>query len=288
MAFGNKKSAQPVQNTAQIQADMAYRQGVTTLREVLAPSSFEVQSSFIKIGRRYARTYFVFGYPRTLFTGWLSPIINLDEIVDISLNIEPVESQVVLNNLKKKVGQLEASNTINQEKGKVRDPQLEAQINDAEELRDKLQVGEDRFFRFGLYLTVYGNDEKGLDDVGRKIESVLGSSLIYSKPATIQMEQGFNSTLPTGTDQLKISRNMDTGAISTSFPFTTANLSRNEGIMYGINRTNNGLVLFDRFSLENANMVVFAKSGAGKSFAIKLECLRSLMMGIEIIIIDPI
>ena len=148
-------------------------------------------------------------------------------------------------------------------------------------------MGEDRFFRFGLYLTVYGNDEKGLDDVGRKIESVLGSSLIYSKPATIQMEQGFNSTLPTGTDQLKISRNMDTGAISTSFPFTTANLSRNEGIMYGINRTNNGLVLFDRFSLENANMVVFAKSGAGKSFAIKLECLRSLMMGIEIIIIDP-
>ena len=287
MAFGNKKSAQPVQNTAQIQADMAYRQGVTTLRDVIAPSSFEVQSSFIKIGRRYARTYFVFGYPRTLFTGWLSPIINLDEIVDISLNIEPVESQVVLNNLKKKVGQLEASNTINQEKGKVRDPQLEAQINDAEELRDKLQVGEDRFFRFGLYLTVYGNDEKGLDDVGRKIESVLGSSLIYSKPATIQMEQGFNSTLPTGTDQLKISRNMDTGAISTSFPFTTANLSRNEGIMYGINRTNNGLVLFDRFSLENANMVVFAKSGAGKSFAIKLECLRSLMMGIEIIIIDP-
>lgn len=287
MAFGNKKSAQPVQNTAQIQADMAYRQGVTTLRDVIAPSSFEVQSSFIKIGRRYARTYFVFGYPRTLFTGWLSPIINLDEIVDISLNIEPVESQVVLNNLKKKVGQLEASNTINQEKGKVRDPQLEAQINDAEELRDKLQVGEDRFFRFGLYLTVYGNDEKGLDDVGRKIESVLGSSLIYSKPATIQMEQGFNSTLPTGTDQLKISRNMDTGAISTSFPFTTANLSRNEGIMYGINRANNGLVLFDRFSLENANMVVFAKSGAGKSFAIKLECLRSLMMGIEIIIIDP-
>ena len=287
MAIGNKKSAQPVQNTAQIQADMAYRQGVTTLRDVIAPSSFEVQSSFIKIGRRYARTYFVFGYPRTLFTGWLSPIINLDEIVDISLNIEPVESQVVLNNLKKKVGQLEASNTINQEQGKVRDPQLEAQINDAEELRDKLQVGEDRFFRFGLYLTVYGNDEKGLDDVGRKIESVLGSSLIYSKPATIQMEQGFNSTLPTGTDQLKISRNMDTGAISTSFPFTTANLSRNEGIMYGINRTNNGLVLFDRFSLENANMVVFAKSGAGKSFAIKLECLRSLMMGIEIIIIDP-
>lgn len=268
-------------------AEEVYRQGVATLRDVIAPSSFEIQSNYIKIGRRYARTYFVYAYPRTLFTGWLSPIINLDEVVDVSLNIEPVESQVVLENLKKKVGQLEASNTINQEKGKVRDPQLEAQISDAEELRDKLQVGEDRFFRFGLYLTVYGKDEKDLEEVGRKVESILGTSLVYTKPATIQMEQGFNSTLPMGTDQLQIRRNMDTGSVSSSFPFTTANLSRDEGILYGINRHNNGLVLFDRFSLENANMVVFAKSGAGKSFAVKLECLRSLMMGTEVIIIDP-
>ncbi len=275
------------QNAANAQAEAVFRQGVATLRDIIAPSSFEIQSNYIKIGRRYARTYFVYAYPRTLFTGWLSPIINLDEVVDVSLNIEPVESQVVLENLKKKVGQLEASNTINQEKGKVRDPQLEAQISDAEELRDKLQVGEDRFFRFGLYLTVYGKDEKDLEEVGRKVESILGTSLVYTKPATIQMEQGFNSTLPMGTDQLQIRRNMDTGSVSSSFPFTTANLSRDEGILYGINRHNNGLVLFDRFSLENANMVVFAKSGAGKSFAVKLECLRSLMMGTEIIIIDP-
>jgi type IV secretory pathway VirB4 component len=211
----------------------------------------------------------------------------MDEVMDISLNIEPVESQVVLSNLRKKVGRLEASYTVNQEKGRVRDPQLEAQITDAEELRDKLQVGEDRFFRFGLYITVYGGDPKELDLVGRKVESILGGGLVYAKPATIQMEQGFNSTLPMGTDQMQIRRNMDTGAISTSFPFTTANLSRDEGILYGINRQNNSLVLFDRFSLENANMVVFAKSGAGKSFAIKLECLRSLMMGTEIIVIDP-
>ncbi len=290
MAFGKKQPqsiSQPAVNPAQQQAEEIYRQGVSTLRDIIAPSSFEIQSNYIKIGRRYARTYFVYAYPRTLFTGWLSPIINLDEVVDVSINIEPVESQIVLENLKKKVGQLEASYTINQEKGKVRDPQLEAQIADAEEMRDKLQVGEDRFFRFGLYVTVYGKDEKELDEVGRKFESILGTSLVYTKPSTIQMEQGFNSTLPMGTDQLQIRRNMDTGSISTSFPFTTANLSRDEGILYGINRHNNGLVLFDRFSLENANMVVFAKSGAGKSFAIKLECLRSLMMGVEVIIIDP-
>ena len=285
MAFGKNKQVQV--NPAQVQAEQKYMQGVTTLRDVIAPSSFEITSNYVKIGRRYARTYFIYGYPRTLFTGWLSPIINLDEIVDVSLNIEPVESQIVLNNLKKKVGQLEATYSIGQEKGKARDPGLEAAIGDAEELRDKLSVGEDRFFRFGFYITVYGNDEKELNEVGRKIEGILGTSLIYTKPATVQMEQGFNSTLPIGTDELQIMRNMDTGAISTSFPFTTANLSRNEGILYGINRQNNGLVLFDRFSLENANMVVFAKSGAGKSFAIKLECLRSLMMGTEIIIIDP-
>ena len=266
MAFGKKN--QPQIDPAVVAAEQNYMQGATTLRDIIAPSSYEIQSNFVKIGRRYARTYFVYGYPRSIFTGWLSPIINLDEVVDISLNIEPVESQIVLNNLKKKVTQLEASYSINQEKGKIRDPGLEAAIGDAEELRDKLQVGADRFFRFGLYITVYGSDEKELDIVGRKVESILGSSLIYTKPATVQMEQGFNSTLPMGTDQLQIRRNMDTGSISTSFPFTTANLSRNEGIMYGINRSNNGLILFDRFSLENANMVVFAKSGAGKSFAI--------------------
>ncbi len=287
MAFGNKPPKINLQSAAQLQQEQTYKQGVTTLRDIIAPSSFEVKSNYVKIGRRLARTYFVYAYPRTLFTGWLSPIINLDEIVDISLNIEPVESQIVLNNLRKKVGQLEASNSISQEKGKVRDPQLEAQINDAEEMRDKLQIGEERFFRFGFYITVYGKDETELEQIGKKIESILGTGLVYAKPATIQMEQGFNSTLPTGTDQLQIRRNMDTGAVSTSFPFTTANLSRDEGILYGINRQNNGLVLFDRFSLENANMVVFAKSGAGKSFAIKLECLRSLMMGTEIIVIDP-
>ncbi|MFO0862141.1 MAG: conjugal transfer protein TraC [Candidatus Saccharibacteria bacterium] len=292
MAF--KKTAQPkltpaqqAQMARQEQAEQIYRQGVVTLRDVIAPSSIEVEANFIKIGTRYARTLFVYAYPRSLFTGWLSPVINIDEVVDISLNIEPVESRVVLENLKKKVGQLEANYSINAEKGKVRDPGLEAAISDAEELRDKLQVGEDRFFRLGVYLTVYGKSLDDLDQVVKKIESILGQELIYTKPSTIQMEQGFNSTLPIGLDQLSINRNMDTGAIGTSFPFTTANLSNEEGILYGINRHNNGLVLFDRFSLENANMVVFAKSGAGKSFAVKLEALRSLMFGTEIIIVDP-
>jgi type IV secretory pathway VirB4 component len=292
--MARKPKVDPAQQAAvdmaaaqQQEAERAYREGILTLRDIIAPSSFTIENNYLIVGTRYVRTLFVYGYPRTLFTGWLSPIINLDEIIDISLNIMPVESRVVLENLKKKVGQLEASVQINAEKGKIRDPGLEAAIGDAEELRDKLQVGEERFFRFGLYLTVYGKDVEELDLIQRKIESILGTSLVYTKPATVQMEQGFNSTLPIGTDQLGIYRNMNTGSLSTSFPFTSAELSRNEGVLYGLNRHNNGLVLFDRFSLENANMVVFAKSGAGKSFTVKLECLRSLMMGTDVIIIDP-
>jgi conjugal transfer ATP-binding protein TraC len=269
------------------EAEIIYRQGIVTMRDLIAPPSIEIESGYMRLGKQFCKTFYVYGYPRQVFTGWLSPIINLDELIDMAIFIYPVESGVVLNNLRKKMGQLEASYTINQEKGLVRDPGLEAAIQDAEELRDKLQVGEERFFRFGLYLTVYANTLEDLTQTTRKIEGIFGQSLVYTKPATMQMEQGFNSTTPLATDQLQISRNMNTGALSTSFPFTSSELSRNEGILYGLNRHNNGLVLFDRFSLENANMVVFAKSGAGKSFAIKLEALRSLMIGVECIIIDP-
>lgn len=271
----------------QREADLVYRQGIVTMRDLIAPPSLEIESGYIRLGKRFVKTLYVYGYPRQVFTGWLSPLINLDEIIDISIYVYPVESRVVLENLKRKVGQLEADFTINQEKGRVRDPGLEAAIQDAEELRDKLQVGEERFFRFSLYLTLYANSLDELTQISRKIEGIFGQSLVYTKPATYQMEQGFNTTVPLATDQIQISRNMNTGALSTSFPFTSSELSRNEGVLYGLNRHNNGLVLFDRFSLENANMVVFAKSGAGKSFAIKLEALRSLMMGTEIIIIDP-
>ncbi len=271
----------------QREAELIYRQGIVTLRDLIAPPSLEIEAGHLRIGKRFVKTIYVYGYPRQVFTGWMSPIINLDEVIDVALYIYPVESKVVLENLRRKVGQMEASYTINQEKGRVRDPQLEAALQDAEELRDKLQVGEERFFRFGMYLTMYADSMEEMNNVSRKIEGIFGQSLVYTKPTTLQMEQGFNSTIPLGMDQIMISRNMSTGAMSTSFPFTSAELSRNEGVLYGLNRHNNGLVLFDRFSLENANMVVFAKSGAGKSFAIKLEALRSMMMGTEIIIIDP-
>lgn len=269
----------------EVQAE--FLKGITTLRDTIAPSSLEVQGGYFRIGTRYGRTLYVYGYPRQVYTGWLSSIINLDEVVDVSMFIYPVESQIVLNNLRKKVTQLEASMTINAEHNRVRDPALEAAIQDAEELRDKLQVGAERFFRYGLYITLYADSLDEMNFIQHKVETMLGQQLVMSKVASFQQEQGLQSTAPQMIDHLQIRRNMDTGAISTSFPFTSADLTQDQGILYGINMHNNGLVIFDRFTLENANMVVFAKSGAGKSFAVKLEALRTMMLGADILIIDP-
>jgi len=291
MAKAKKQSAVDVaaQQRAreQVEVDQAFLKGVSTLRDLIAPSSIEIHSSYFRLGTKYGRTLYVYGYPRQIYTGWLSSLINVDEVLDVSMYIYPVDSQVVLNNLRKKVTQLEASTSINNEKGKTRDPALEAAINDAEELRDQLQLGAERFFRYGLYVTLYADSLDELNFVQNKIETMFGQQLIFSKVASSQQEQGLNSTVPQMSDQLQIRRNMNTGAISTSFPFTSADLTDNTGILYGINMHNNGLVIFDRFKLENANMVVFAKSGAGKSFTVKLEALRSMMLGSEIIIIDP-
>jgi conjugal transfer ATP-binding protein TraC len=271
----------------QAEVEQAFLKGVSTLRDLIAPSSIEIHSSYFRLGTKYGRTLYVYGYPRQIYTGWLSSLINIDEVLDVSMYIYPVDSQVVLNNLRKKVTQLEASTSINNEKGKTRDPALEAAINDAEELRDQIQLGAERFFRFGLYVTLWADSLDELSFVQNKIETLFGQQLVFSKVASSQQEQGLNSTIPQMSDQLQIRRNMNTGAISTSFPFTSADLTDNTGILYGINMHNNGLVIFDRFKLENANMVVFAKSGAGKSFTVKLEALRSMMLGAEIIIIDP-
>lgn len=288
-----KKKLDPIDIAAQqrvreqAEVEQAFLKGMTTLRDLIAPSSLEIHSSHFRIGTKYGRTMYVYGYPRELYTGWLSGLINIDQVIDISMFIYPVDTEVVLNNLRKKVTQLEADMSINNEKGRTRDPAKEAALADAEELRDQLQVGAERFFRYGLYVTVYGDSLEELGFVQHSIETLFGQQLVYSKTAASQQEQGLNSTVPQMADQLQIRRNMNTGAISTSFPFTSADLTQEKGVLYGINMHNNGLVIFDRFSLENANMVVFAKSGAGKSFTVKLEALRSMMTGTDILIIDP-
>lgn len=293
MAFGKKKKNSQVDVATQQKAheqqevEQEFLKGITTLRDLIAPSSIEFAVDHFRLGTKYGRTLYIYGYPRQVYTGWLSPLINIDEVIDISMFIYPVDTAVVLNNLRKKVTQLEAGISVNAEHGKTRDPGMEAAVQDAEELRNQLQVGSERFFRYGLYITVYADSLDELQFIQHKIETLLGQQLVFSKVASSQQEQGLNSTIPQLSDQLQIRRNMNTGAISTSFPFTSADLTQEKGILYGINMHNNGLVIFDRFSLENANMVVFAKSGAGKSYTVKLEALRSMMMGTEVIIIDP-
>ena len=277
------------QNEAMESAEIqrAFEQGTNTLRDLISPSAIEIHSDYFRLGNKYGRTLYIYGYPRSIYTGWLSPIINIDEVIDVSMYIYPVESAVVMKNLRTKATQLEASMNLNIEKGKVRDPELEAALADTEELRDQLQVGAEKFFRFGLYITLWADSLDEMKFVQQKIETIFGQQMVFSKVANTQQEQGLNSVMPQCMDQLQIRRNMNTGAISTSFPFTSADLTQDKGILYGINMHNNGLVIFDRFSLENANMVVFAKSGAGKSFTVKLEALRSMMTGAEILIIDP-
>ena len=291
--MAKKKQLTPTQIAEQQQmmldaeTQRAFEMGANTLRDLIAPSSIEIHSSYFRIGEKFGKTIYVYGYPRMLYTGWLSQIINIDEVVDVSMFVYPVDSQVIMKNLRKKVTQLTASMQVGSERGQVRDPELEAAISDAEELRDKLQVGMERFFRYGLYFTVYANDLDELARIQTKVETILGQQMVLSKVASSQQEQGYNSTMPQCTDQLSIRRNMDTGAISTSFPFTSADLTQDQGVLYGVNMHNNGLVIFDRYSLENANLCVFAKSGAGKSFFVKLEALRTMMLGAEILIIDP-
>ena len=271
----------------QAEVEQAFLTGIRTLRDFIAPSSIEFATDHFRLGTKYGRTIYVYGYPREIYTGWLSSIINIDEVLDLSMFIYPVDTQVILDNLRKKVTQLEADMNIGSEKGKVRDPGLEAALGDAEELRNQLQIGSEKFFRYGLYVTTYADSLDELNFIQHKIETIFGQQLVFSKVASSQQEQGLNSTIPQLADQLQIRRNMNTGAISTSFPFTSADLTDGQGVLYGVNMHNNGLVIFDRFSLENANMVVFAKSGAGKSFTVKLEALRSMMLGSDILIIDP-
>src|SRR3990167_1386214 len=287
MLFQKEKSAPKSKAHELLEAERAYRKGMTSVRDLIAPSAMRIDTNNLQVSGKFARTYFVLTYPRYISTDWLSPIINLDVAMDISLFIYPMETDVVMKKLRDKVGQLEASIAINQDKGEVRDPQLETAYHDAEELRDRLQQGTERYFRFSLYFTIYADDLPALNKISTNIETMLSSKLVVMKSAMLQAEAGFNSTLPLGDDELAISSNLNTGPLSTTFPFVSSELTSNDGILYGINRHNNSLILFDRFQMENANSVVFAKSGSGKSYAVKLEILRSMMIGTDVIIIDP-
>ena len=265
----------------------AYEQGVINLLDFIAPPSLEFFSTYFRLGTTYCRTSYVFDYPREIYSGWLGQVVTLPQIMDIALHIYPVETTVILKNLRRKTTQLEASISLDHERGRVRDPAKEAQLLDTEDVRDRLQMGSERFFRFGFYYTIYSPDLDELEIDHKRVESMLNRQLVYSKPASAQQEEAFNSATPLAADHMMIRRNMNTGALGTTFPFISSNLTQENGILYGINLHNSSLVIFDRFSLENSNSVVLSEAGGGKSFAVKLEALRLMMLGVEVIIIDP-
>jgi len=270
-----------------LEEEKVFREGVVTIRDLVAPSAFRVDSSFIQLGNLFCRTIFVTAYPRYISIGWSSPVINLSLAMDIAMFFYPVKSAVILKQLKNKVGALEAQINADSEKGAPRDPIRETALRDIEQLRDNLTQGTEHFFQFCFYTTIYSKNKEELDQTTEDIENIFGSKLIISRKVLYQAEQGFNSTLPLANDELYIAFNLNSSPIAASFPFISAELTSDDGILYGVNRHNNSLILFDRFSLQNGNMVVFATAGAGKSYAIKLEILRTMMMGTDVIVIDP-
>ncbi len=264
-----------------------FSRGLVTIQDIIAPEAIEVDFTYQKINSSYSRTLFVAGYPRSVPANWLSPLINFPTQTNISMFIFPMDSSEILDNLKRKITEMEAEIQSDIRSGKISNINTEIKLNDARVIREQLAAGAERFYQFGLYVTVKADSVKELDRITKAIQSTLGALLIVSKKATLQMDEGFKTTLPMGVDHLQVTRNMDTTSLATTFPFTSSELTMDTGILYGINEHNESLVIFDRFRMESYNMLILAKSGAGKSYTVKLEILRQLMFDTEIIVLDP-
>jgi type IV secretory pathway VirB4 component len=277
-------SATPV---APILPEQIYKQGVLELQDVIAPSALKITPREINLGDKIARTFFVMSYPRILTDSWFAPLINLDRVLDISIFVHPIDSAEILKKFQKKVAEVQSQIMAREEKGLVRDPILDTAYQDLETLRDQLQQAQEKLFDVGVYITIYGATTEELDKAESEIKSMLESRLVYVKPALFQQEQGFKSVLPIGIDALAVNSKLNSSPLSSIFPFVSFDLTSDKGILYGVNRHNASLILFDRFSLENYNSVIFAKSGSGKSYATKLEILRTLMFDTEVLVIDP-
>lgn len=264
-----------------------YEAGVLELQDIIAPSAFKVNPREINLGEKLIRTFFVISYPRYLSESWFAPIINLDKVFNVSVFIHPVETARVLRQFQKKVAEVQSQIHLREEKGLVRDPKLDTAYQDLESLRDSLQQATEKIFDVGLYISIFADDENELNRLESEIKSMLEAKMVYLKPALFQQEQGFRSVIPTATDELSVHTKLNSSPLSSVFPFVSFDLTSDKGILYGINRHNSSLVLFDRFSLENFNSIIFAKSGSGKSYLTKLEILRSLMFDVDILVLDP-
>ncbi|MFC1653696.1 VirB4-like conjugal transfer ATPase, CD1110 family [Patescibacteria group bacterium] len=284
----SKKESQKTSEAQKLDSDkQSFSKGLVSIQDIIAPESIDVDFNFVKVGSSYITSLFVAGYPRFVNANWLSPLINFNNSLSLSMFVYPVEGKTIMDDLRRKITEMEAEIQSDLSRGRIANIDTQVKLEDARILQEQLAKGAERFFQFGLYITISADSEEKLRAISEQVQSTLGSLLIISKKATLQMEEGLKTSLPLGTDYLDITRNMDTTSLATTFPFTSSELTSDRGVLYGINQHNDSLVIFDRFSMENANMVVFAKSGAGKSYTIKLEALRSLMFDSEVIIIDP-
>lgn len=284
--FGIKKDKEGEEMQA-VFPEEVYERGERALKDILAPAALEINPSSIRLGEKLARTIFIFSYPRYLHTNWFSPIINLDKVFDISMFVRPIDTAEIMRTLRRKVTQVQSQVSDREAKGLIRDPILETAFHDLEGLRDKLQQATERLFNFSLYITLYGSTEEELNKLEAEIKALLEAKLVYTKTALFQQKEGYQSSLPLNNDQLNIETFLNSAPVSSTFPFVSFDLTSNKGILYGINRHNNSLVIFDRFSLPNANSVTFGTSGGGKSYFSKLEILRSLMWDVDVMVIDP-
>ncbi len=285
--LGKNKKDDAAPSVAPVLPKDIYAEGELRLADAIAPAALKVGARELELGEKVSRSFYTISYPRFLVDSWFTPIINLDKVFDVSIFVHPVETGSALRGFQKKVAEIESQIADREEKGLVRDPMLDTAYRDLEQLRDQLQQAEEHIFEVGLYITLYGNNKDELDKIEADVRGILDSKLVYTKPALFQQEQGFRSTLPIATDELQVTSKLNSSPLSSIFPFVSFDLTSDRGILYGINRHNASLILFDRFSLENYNSVVFAKSGSGKSYAVKLEVLRSLMFGTDVIVIDP-
>lgn len=284
--FLNRKKEE-VPEIAPVLPKDIYAEGALDLADTIAPAALKVGARELELGDKFARSFYTISYPRYLTDDWFTPIVNMGQVLDISIFVHPIETAALLRSFQKKVAEVESQLAERAQKGLVRDPVLDTAYQDLESLRDQLQQAQERLFEVGLYITIYGDSKEELDKLEGQVRGILDAKLVYTKPAIYQQEQGFRSTLPLELDELDVHSKLNTSPLSSMFPFVSFDLTSDKGILFGINRHNSSLILFDRFSLENYNSVVFAKSGSGKSYAVKLEILRSLMFDTEVIVIDP-
>lgn len=282
-----KKKKEKKDTISAILPEDVYASSTLELQDVIAPSALKITPRELELGDKIVRSFFVISYPRFLTESWFAPIINLDKMFDVSIFVHPIDTATALRRFQKKVAEIESQIRLREERGLVRDPMLDTAYRDLEQLRDQLQQAQERLFDVGLYITIYADSKEELDKIESEVKSILEAKLVYVKPALFQQEQGFKSMLPIATDTLSVHSKLNSAPLSSLFPFISFDLTADKGILYGINRHNSSLVLFDRFSLENYNSVTFATSGSGKSYATKLEILRSLMFDTEVIVIDP-